>query len=369
MKICVLQPDYSTSQVDYQTYDPPRDLSRWLPEQEVVHIFLNKLTTYRQLQELQYEGFDIFINLCEGYLEWEVPSLDVIHYLELLNLPYTGPTALLYDPPKTLMKYVAFCEQVKTPDHVLILPGDVPQEVTAGFTYPLFVKPAKAGDSLGINHQAKVNDADALTQQVQELRAQGYREILVETYIAGREMTVLVAADPDGKQVHSYQPVEYIFPEGYAFKTYSLKTSALHPDANQLCTDPKLSAALRQAAEKIFRLFNGTGYARMDFRVDAAGQIYFLEVNFTCSVFYTDGYEGSADYILQHDPGGQAGFLKLIIEEGIARHRRKQKKFVMKGNALAGYGIYANRPIGQGEIIFEGEGKAQRMIKIGRAHV
>jgi D-alanine-D-alanine ligase len=184
----------------------------------------------------------------------------------------------------------------------------------------------------------------------------------VETYIAGREMTVLVAADPDGKQVHSYQPVEYIFPEGYSFKTYALKTSALHPNANQLCTDPVLSATLRHAAEKIFRLFNGTGYARMDFRVDAAGQLYFLEVNFTCSVFYTDGYEGSADYILQNDRGGQAGFLQLIIEEGIARHRRKQKKFIMKGNALAGYGIYANRPIGQGEIIFEGEGKAQRMI-------
>ena len=362
MKICVLQPDYSTSQVDYKTYDPPRNLSRWLPEQEVVHIFLNKLTTYRQLQELQYEGFDIFINLCEGYLEWEVPSLDVIHYLELLNLPYTGPTALLYDPPKTLMKYVAFCEQVKTPDHVLILPGDVPMQVTAELTYPLFVKPAKAGDSLGINQQAKVNNPEALTQQVNELRTQGYREILVETYIAGREMTVLVAADPDGKQVHSYQPVEYIFPEGYSFKTYALKTSALHPNANQLCTDPELSATLRHAAEKIFRLFNGTGYARMDFRVDAAGQLYFLEVNFTCSVFYTDGYEGSADYILQNDRGGQAAFLQLIIEEGIARHRRKQKKFIMKGNALAGYGIYANRPIGQGEIIFEGEGKAQRMI-------
>jgi len=362
MKIGVLQPDYSTSQVDYQTYDPPRDLSRWLPGHEVVHIFLNKLTTYRQLQALQYEGFDVFVNLCEGYLEWEVPSIEVIHYLELLNLPYTGPTPLLYDPPKTLMKYVAFCEEVMTPDHVLILPEDDPIASTASLDFPLFVKPAKAGDSLGINHQARVNDADNLVSQVNDLRQQGYREILVEKFIAGRELTVLVAADPDGKKVHSYQPVEYIFPEGYTFKTYSLKTSELHPNANRLCTDQKLSVSLRLAAEKIFRLFNGKGYARMDFRVDEKGNIYFLEVNFTCSVFYTDGYEGSADYILQHDPGGQAGFLDLIIREGIARHRRKQKKYTMKGNSLAGYGIYANRPLVKGEIIFEGEGKAQRLI-------
>jgi len=40
MKICVLQPDYSTSTVDYKNYDPPRDLSRLLPGHEVDHIFL-----------------------------------------------------------------------------------------------------------------------------------------------------------------------------------------------------------------------------------------------------------------------------------------------------------------------------------------
>lgn len=362
MKICVLQPDYSTSSVDYKDYDPPRNLSRWLPNDEVTHIFLNKLTTYQQLKSLQYEGYDIFINLCEGYLEWTVPSIDVIHCLDLLNLPYTGPNALLYDPPKTLMKYVAFCEGVATPDYVLLLPNDAPAKKISRLTYPLFIKPAKAGDSLGINHQSRVENLQELEKRVAELRAEGYREILVESYIAGRELTVLVAADPNGKEVHSFHPVEYRFPEGYAFKTYTLKTSALHPDANILCDDPILSSALKQAAAKIFKAFQGVGYARMDFRVDTEGNIYFLEVNFTCSVFYTDGYEGSADYILQNDPIGQAGFLQLIIQEGINRHRRKQKKYTMRGNALAGYGIYASKPIHTGEIIFEGEGKSQRII-------
>jgi len=362
MKICVLQPDYTTSSVDYKDYDPTRDLSRWLPNDEVTHIFLNKLNTYQQLKSLQYEGYDIFINLCEGYLEWTVPSIDVIHCLDLLNLPYTGPNTLLYDPPKTLMKYVAFCEGVATPDYVLLLPTDEPAKQVSKLSYPLFIKPAKAGDSLGINHQSRVENIGELEQRVAELRAEGYREILVETYIPGRELTVLVAADPDGKQVHSFQPVEYHFPEGYTFKTYSLKTSALHPNANIICDDPILSSALKQAAAKIFTSFQGVGYARMDFRVDNEGNIYFLEVNFTCSVFYTDGYEGSADYILQNDSIGQAGFLQLIIQEGINRHRRKQKKYTMRGNALAGYGIYATLPIHTGEIIFEGEGKSQRII-------
>jgi len=63
----------------------------------------------------------------------------------------------------------------------------------------------------------------------------------------------------------------------------------------------------------------------MDFRVNDKGEVFFLEVNFTCSVFYTDGYEGSADFILKYDGIGQAGFLKLIIEEAMNRHQRKQK--------------------------------------------
>src|SRR4051812_34163775 len=89
LRICVLQPDYSTSGVDYQHYDPPRDLSHLIPEARFDHIRLNKLTTYKQLKDLKKNNYDVFVNLCEGYLEWEVPSIDVIYSLELLGLPYT----------------------------------------------------------------------------------------------------------------------------------------------------------------------------------------------------------------------------------------------------------------------------------------
>ena len=146
MKVCVLQPDYSTSAVDYQYYDPPRNLSALLPGDEVDHIFLNKLTTYKQLKALQYKGYDIFVNLCEGYLEWEVPSIDVIYTLELLGLPYTGPSTLLYDPPKELMKYVAYCESVATPAYTLIEKEADIETACTQLQFPLFVKPAKAGE-------------------------------------------------------------------------------------------------------------------------------------------------------------------------------------------------------------------------------
>ena len=95
MKICVLQPDYSTSSVDYQYYDPSRDLSHLIPEAIVDHVLLNKLSVYKQLKELKKKNYDVFVNLCEGYLDWNIPSIDVIYTLELLNLPHTGPSTLL----------------------------------------------------------------------------------------------------------------------------------------------------------------------------------------------------------------------------------------------------------------------------------
>ena len=56
MKVCVLQPDYSTTDVDYKNYDPQRELTSLLPDDVVDHVFLNKLTTYRQLKDLSKKG-------------------------------------------------------------------------------------------------------------------------------------------------------------------------------------------------------------------------------------------------------------------------------------------------------------------------
>lgn len=361
LKICVLQPDYATSQVDYQNYDPKRDLSALLPEAIIDHVFLNKLTTYYQLKKLKEKNYDIYINLCEGYLEWAVPSIDVIYSLDLLGLPYTGPTANLYDPPKTIMKYLAFCEDVKTPAHILVECEDDLQQLPGNLNFPLFVKPAKAGDSLGIDEDSKTNNTTDLLIKVKKVLAE-FGAALIEEYIEGREFTVLVCGNPDGKTCTSFTPVEYIFPEGFTFKTYALKTSELHPSANIPVTDPVIASNLKSLGEQVFLAFNGAGYARMDFRMNSKGELFFLEINFTCSVFYEKGYEGSADYILMHDGVGQKGFLQKIIAEGMARFRRKEKLFEIKGNAISGYGMYSKYDLPNNTLLFRGEEKAQRIV-------
>ncbi|MEO6189492.1 MAG: hypothetical protein ABIO44_03080, partial [Saprospiraceae bacterium] len=235
MKVCVLQPDYGMSSLDYQNYDPKRDLSALMPEAEIHHAYLNKLTTYSQIKDLSKQNFDIYVNLCEGYLEWDIPSIDVIHTLELLKLPFTGPSSLLYDPPKDLMKYVSYCVGIKTPNYIKISKREEAKKASTLFNFPLFVKPLKSGDSLGIDQNSRCNTQEEIDAKVESL-LQEFDEILIEECIEGREFTVLVAADPNKeKECISYTPVEYIFPEGFSYKTYALKTSELHPESNKAC--------------------------------------------------------------------------------------------------------------------------------------
>lgn len=187
-----------------------------------------------------------------------------------------------------------------------------------------------------------------------------YAPLLVEEYIDGREFTVLVIRKSDNS-IEAFDPVEYLFPKSFSFKTYALKTSELHPDSNVHVVDESLSGSLKQAAIKIFSGFGGVGYARLDFRSNNKNELFFLEINFTCSVFYTDGFEGSADFILKASSVSARSFLLEVIKEGISRHQKKSKAYTMRGDSISGYGIYANRDILCGEVIFSGEERPQRI--------
>ena len=366
MKICVLQASYDGSSCDYQHYDPPRILSHLLPEHEFHHEFLKKVSTFRQIKALARQGFDIFVNLCEGYLDSDVPSIDVIFALEQLNLPFTGPTSALYDPPKDLMKLVARSSGVTVPAFASVESVEDAEASAALLPFPLFVKPAAYGDSMGIDDQSRVTSVDQLAHQAAKLLPE-YSRLLVEEYIDGREFTVLVYGRPQGAGGPvALTPLEFVFPPGPHFKTYDLKVTQFHPECNVPCGEPDLAERLKAAAVQVFVGFSGEGFARLDFRVTPDGRIFFLEVNFACSVFYPEGYQGSADYILAFHGMGQADFLRAIIDEGLARHARRQPAYVVR-QLVGGSGMFAARPIPLGGTVFAGEGRSQRIIS--RGHV
>jgi len=363
MKVCVLQPSYEKSELlrEHAVYDPPRDLSKLVPDWSFTNVFLHKATTYAQLKALKRAGFDIFVNLCEGHLEWDIPSIDVIHALEQLDLPYTGPTADLYEPRKETLKLIARYAQVRSPPHVTARSEADVQRAALGLRFPLFVKPNEGGDSWGIDKASFCPDVAALTAKAGELLRQ-YDAIVIEEFVGGREFSVLVAADPDNpKTPLALRPVEFRFPAGETFKTYDLKNAQYHPGRNVAVEDRALETELKKAAQRVFLNYGGRGYCRIDFRLDADGTPNVLDANFTCSIFYPDGYYGTADYILQHDGLGAANFLRHIVREGLARHAARQKPYSVYNDGVSGLGIWAIRPIAAGEIIFKGEERSQRI--------
>jgi D-alanine-D-alanine ligase-like ATP-grasp enzyme len=366
MKICVLQPDYAGSSTEYQYHDPPRELTHLLPEATVDHLFLRKAVVYRQLHEASRSGYDIFVNLCEGYLDWDIPSIDVIWALEALGLPYTGPPARLYDPSKPLMKYVAHTVGVGFPAFAEISRLEDAAPAATKLGYPVFLKPAHAGDSRGIDEYSLVMTEQELEPKCSELLAE-FDRILIEQYVPGREFTVLVAGAVDGSEPIALRPIEFVFPPEFAFKTYALKVTEHHPECNVPVREPELDQRLRAAAQRVFAGFTGEGYARLDFRVDAAGHLFFLDINFACSIFYPPGYEGSADYVLAHDPLGAEGFLRHVIGEGRIRFARRRRRYERRGDALSGFGIYATAAIAAGEVVHAGEERPHRIVT--RSHV
>ncbi len=240
MRICVLQPSYAGSSSDYQYYDPPRDLSGLLPGHSFHHAFIEKRWTFRQLRDLRAQGFDVYVNLCEDYLDSDVASIDVVDALERLNLPYTGPNPALYDPAKDVMKRVALSEGIAVPDYVVATSEEGIAEAAQRLPFPLFAKPNGAGDSYGIDRDSFIRDPAALRRKAAALVEQ-YGEALIEPYIDGREFTVLVAADPDpARPPVALLPLEFRFPEGEAFKTYDLKVRQFHPECNVPCRHPVL---------------------------------------------------------------------------------------------------------------------------------
>ena len=367
MKVCVLQPSYEGSAVEHRQYDPARSLGALLPESRVDHVFLRKATVFRQLRELRREGYDIFVNLCEGYLDWDIPSIDVISSLERLELAYTGPTAALYDPPKSLMKMVAWYAGVAVPNSVLARSDEDALRAAKTLRFPLFVKPNHGGDSLGIESDSLCADAEQLLHATRRTIGE-FDEAIIDDYIDGREFSVLVCSGVEaGAEPFALRPVEFVFPPGSRFKTYLLKAAHYLPDNNLPVRDADLDARLRSAATAVFRNFAGVGYCRIDFRMGIDGIPRVIDVNFACSVLYSEGSYGTADYILLCDGIGQSGFLRHIIAEGIARHRRKTKAYEVSGSALSGYGIRARFPLRAGAVVFRGEERAQRMAT--RRHV
>jgi D-alanine-D-alanine ligase len=226
----------------------------------------------RSLAELAAEKFDrVFIALHGRY--GEDGSLQGA--LEQLGIPYTGSgvmaSAVAMD--KITTKKIWLQHGLPTPKYAVLTADTDVSQAAAGMDLPLFVKPPHEGSTIGIT---KVTAASEL-KAAYELAAQFDEEVLVEEFVAGRELTVAVLGR--GKTARALPIVEIVAPQG----NYDYQNKYFTDDTKYYCPaqiDDATTAGIQRIAVEAFNALGCEGWARVDVLLRASdNKPFLLEAN------------------------------------------------------------------------------------------
>ena len=321
MRLCTLSSSYEGSASPYKDIDPVVDPSRWLPEHSWSRQPLTRSNAGELLEQLAREGFDAFINLCDGAPEEDIAGVEVIHHLQRLGLAYTGADARFYAASREELKQAWLDHGIGTPAHLFAADLATVEQAAGELRFPVLVKPSSGYASVGIELDSKVHTREALLERAERTLAR-FGGLLLEEFIVGREFTVLVSEPRPGERapwVHT--PVEIHFPEGESFKHFDLKWMNYDAMHTKPLTDEGLVARLGEMAQRTFLAVNARGYCRCDIRMDDDGHLYMLDCNANPGVFYPPDQPGSADFILSLEPHGHRDFLQHIIDCAVRARR------------------------------------------------
>lgn len=366
MKLAVLHSPLDDTPIDRAELDPRFSPARYLPEHDWRTFVIGKSTAVRQTREAALGDYDAIVNMCDGGWDEELPGPEVVATLERFGAAFTGASSAFLDPPRDLMKLAAHAAGVRVPSYLVLAEPDEVDRALATLRFPLIVKPPHGYSSVGILPESKVADVDALAVQVRRALAE-HGLALVEEFVEGRELTVLVAeSETDGGRPRVYPPVEFLFPPGDSFKHHHLKWVDHQRMRAVPVFDDALAERVVQAAVGVFEHLDGDGYARCDLRVGEDGEPAFLEINPNCGVFYPEDEYGSADFILTLAPGGHSAFLEHLIDAAIRRRRRNQRRWRLSHSHARGFALEADRPIEPGTVIERFDGPPAEVVTLGR---
>ena len=193
--------------------------------------------------------------------------------LQLMNVPITGAgllgSALSMD--KARSKWVWERQGIKTPPFVLLDEGEtLAGETIEEWGLPLFVKPAGLGSSIGIS---KVKDHNDLETAI-SLARQYSDDVIIEPEIRGDEYFAGILGELVLPLIRIETPREFY---DYTAKYESDDTRYFCP-----CGLPEeTERTLQSQSQKAFRALDCSGWGRVDFIMDEAGEAWFLEVNTT----------------------------------------------------------------------------------------
>jgi D-alanine-D-alanine ligase len=287
-------------------------------------------TLYDRLREVRP---DICFNICEGHFgdsrEAHVPAI-----LEMLRIPYTGS--------KVLTKRVLTFHDLPTPPFQVLERLDEPLDPELAF--PLFVKPTRQGTGMGISAQSIVHDEPQLRAQVRRLFEAYQEPVLVERFIAGRDVTVgmvgnlvppvawRVPKDEEAPRVvHGLRflpPLEidlglYTEEEGGVYGGHAKVDLA--DKLNYICParlDPEQAEELNWLAAAMFRVIGCLDVARVDFRLDESEdeKPYILEINPLPGLS-----PGISDLVIEAEAAGisHVELINMILDEALERYDMK----------------------------------------------
>ena len=256
-------------------------------------------------QSLRSLSPDLVFNLVEGIdgqgqLIHLAPAL-----LDYLRIPYTGaPASAMYlTSNKLLAKRLMRDRGIPTPPW---LAADAPEEQAALNNSACIIKAVWEHASVGLDEDSIITPADRnhLCREIAQRQNAWNREFFAERYIDGREFNLSLLAGERGPEV--LPPAEIKFVDYPAGKQRVVGYRAKWDEASfeyqhtQRCfsfpaEDQPLLDRISALAETCWQIFGLRGYARVDFRVDATGAPFVLEVNANPCIAPDSGFVAAAE--------------------------------------------------------------------------
>ena len=230
---------------------------------------------------------DIAFNLLEEFDGVAVYDQHVVSYLELLHIPYTGcnPRGLMLARDKVLTKKVLSFHRIPYPEFIEVPEGRLAKR-PKWLSFPLIVKSVSEEASLGISQASIVEDDDKLSERVAFIHNSVGSGALIERYVEGREFYVGVIGNGQLHVLPVWELIMDKLPEDAKriatervkwSRKYQQKYGITSREADNLPEGK--TEEIQDLAKQVYRALGLSGYARIDMRMAADGQLYVLEAN------------------------------------------------------------------------------------------
>ena len=229
----------------------------------------------------------IVFNMLEDFHGQVVFDSNVVGYLELLRIPYTGcnPRGLVLSRDKALTKKVCTYHRIAVPRFAVFPRGRRVRRIKR-LSFPLIVKSLLEDASIGISQASVVQDHDQLEKRVQFIHETVGDHAIAEEFIDGREIYLGILGNERLETFPAWELHLDRLPEGVPrIATERIKWNIGYQEKYGILSGPAedlpagVAERMARTAKRVFKLLDLSGYARLDFRLRADGKVFLLEAN------------------------------------------------------------------------------------------